>query len=454
MNIIVGFDEGEKFVARNRSLTERKVSPELLDRLARLFGRALTPEEATAHIVTDVRQRGDAALREWTQKIDGVALQQFLVGDAERDAAYHETPSHLRDALQHASDRIYDFHSKALLHSWLDWERDGSALGQIVRPLERVGVYVPGGRASYPSSLLMAVVPAQVAGVKEIIVCSPPSPAWREREMEGGSIAPVILAAAEIAGVNRVFALGGAQAIAAMAYGTESVPRVDKIVGAGGLFVTLAKRQVFGAVGIDGLYGPTETLLIADDSAQPAWVAADLLAQAEHDPLASSSLITLTEAMANAVNAEVEKQMAQLPRRAIIAQSIAAQGAIIVVNDLDQALALANIYAPEHLCLLVRDAWSLVGKVQNAGGVFVGPQSSEVLGDYAVGPSHIMPTSATARFSSPLNVNDFLKITSVFALNDSLARGLSDTAITLAEAEGLTAHANAVRIRRQSPVAR
>lgn len=450
MNIIHGFDAAKHFVSRSRSLTERDVSAELLDGLAKIFGDALTPDEATARIVTQVRVEGDAALRRWSEKIDGVRLQQFAVSADEIETAYEETPLKVREALSHAAQRIRSFHAKQHARSWLDWDEDGSALGQLIRPLARLGVYVPGGRAAYPSSLLMAVVPAQVAGVRDIVVCSPPSPVGRESGTggEGGYVHPVILAAAKIANVHQVFALGGAQAIAAMAYGSESVPRVDKIVGAGGLFVTLAKRQVFGVVGIDGLYGPTETLLIADESAEPVWVAADLLAQAEHDPLASAILITTSDSLACAVSAEVDRQVAQLPRRAIIAQSVAGQGALIVVNDLDEAMMLANIYAPEHLCLLVRDAWSLVGKVRNAGGVFVGHQSSEALGDYAVGPSHIMPTSATARFSSPLNVSDFLKITSVFALSDSSARALSDTAITLAEAEGLQAHANAVRVRR------
>ncbi len=440
MQIIHGFDAGKQFLSRSRSLTEREVSPELLDSLTRLFGVTLTPEEATARIVADVRVRGDDALRAWSRKLDGFAPQPFAVAADEIDAAFEETPIKVREALAHAAQRIRAFHEKQLTRSWVDWENNGSALGQLIRPLERVGVYVPGGRAPYPSSLLMAVVPAQVAGVTEIIVCSPPT--------ADGHIAPVILAAAKIAGVAKIFALGGAQAIAAMASGTDSVPKVDKIVGAGGLFVTLAKRQVFGMVGIDGLYGPTETLLIADESARPSWVAADLLAQAEHDPLASSILITLSEDMANAVDVAIEAQLAPLPRRAIVAQSISGQGAIIVVQNHDEALALANVYAPEHLCLLVRDAWSLIGKVQNAGGIFVGHQSSEALGDYVVGPSHVMPTSATARFSSPLNVNDFLKITSIFALSDAAALELSDTAIALAEAEGLTAHANAVRIRK------
>jgi histidinol dehydrogenase len=442
MRIINGFEPGKLFVSRSRSLTEREVSQELLDGIQQMFGAALTPDEATARILAGVRTGGDAALAHWSQTIDGAALEKFAVSADEIDTAYEETPESVRAALQHAASRVRAFHEKQSRRSWLDWSEDGSALGQLVRPLERVGVYVPGGRAPYPSSLLMAVVPAQVAGVKEIIVCSPPK--------SDGHIAPVILAAAKTAGVDKVYALGGAQAIAAMAYGTASLPRVDKIVGAGGLFVTLAKRQVYGAVGIDGLYGPTETLLVADASADPTWVAADLLAQAEHDPLASSILITDEAELAQAVSAAVDQQMAVLPRRTIVAQSIAGQGAIIVVDTLDQAIALANIYAPEHLCLLVREPWSLIGKVQNAGGIFVGHQSSEALGDYAIGPSHIMPTSATARFSSPLNISDFIKLTSVFALSEPAASALAETAVTLAEAEGLHAHANAVRIRHKA----
>jgi histidinol dehydrogenase len=313
----------------------------------------------------------------------------------------------------------------------------------MIRPLQRVGVYVPGGTAAYPSSLLMAVIPAQVAGVKEIAVTTPPGPQ--------GTGAPSILAAARVAGLERVFSLGGAQAVAALAYGTESVPRVDKVVGAGGLFVTLAKKLVYGDVGIDGLYGPTETLLVADDTADPALVAADLLAQAEHDPLATALLITPSARLAAAVQAAVVRQTASLARRAIVEESLAGQGAILVVGDLDEALALANAYAPEHLCLLVADPWSLVGRVHNAGGIFVGEGSSEALGDYVVGPSHVMPTRGTARFASPLHVADFCKVTSVFAVGDATARRLASAAQTIAQAEGLTAHAAAVAARLSSP---
>jgi histidinol dehydrogenase len=378
-------------------------------------------------------------LLEWTRRLDEVELTRTEVPEQEIDAALEETPSAVREALLRAADRIRAFHEKQRPRSWLEWSRDGGALGQIIQPLERVGIYVPAGSAPLPSSLLMAAIPAQVAGVGEIIVTTPPS--------LDGHVAPVILAAARIAKIKRVFALGGAQAIAAMAFGTQSVPRADKIVGAGGLFTTLAKRQVFGTVGIDGLYGPTETLLLADDSANAAWVAADLLAQAEHDVLATSILVTISSELANAVRHAVEEQLPTLSRHEIMRQSLAAQGAIIVVQNLDEAIQLANAFAPEHLCLLTRDPWSLVPRITNAGGVFIGEWSTEALGDYVLGPSHVMPTMGTARFGSPLNVNDFVKITSVMHVSSAEAQALSSCARILAEAESLTGHANAVAIR-------
>ncbi|MEW5721021.1 MAG: histidinol dehydrogenase, partial [Chloroflexota bacterium] len=295
------------------------------------------------------------------------------------------------------------------------------------------------GTAPLPSSLLMAAVPASVAGVREIVVATPPT--------KNGHIQIATLAAAKIAGVARVYAMGGAQAIAALAFGTETVARVDKIVGAGGLFTTIAKRQVFGAVGIDGLYGPTETLLVADDSANPAWCAADMLAQAEHDVLATSILITTSHKLAEQVLQNLQSQISNLSRREIIAQSLANQGAIVVVENLDEAMELSNAFAPEHMCLLVREPWNWVGKVENAGGVFVGEWTNEALGDYVIGPSHVMPTAGTARFTSALNVNDFCKITSVFSVSARAARELGERAATLAEAEGLTAHAGAIRQR-------
>jgi histidinol dehydrogenase len=338
----------------------------------------------------------------------------------------------------HASiDRVRAFHQKQPLHSWLDWSSDGSALGQIIRPLERVGVYAPGGTAPYPSTLIMGVVPAQVAGVAEIVVATPPG--------RDGQPAPIILAAAHACGVQTVYRLGGAQAIAALAYGTSSIPRVDKIVGPGNVFVVLAKRHVYGMVDIDGLPGPTETLVVADAGANPELVAADLLAQAEHDTLASAILITPSRLLAEAVQLEVARQMEELPARTgLIAESLRGQGGIVVCADLDEAVDLANAYAAEHLCLHVADPWSLVGKVHNAGGIFLGENSYEVLGDYVAGPTHVMPTMGTARFASPLNVQDFTKITSLFALSQSQAREIGQAAQALAMAEGLTAHAAAV----------
>jgi histidinol dehydrogenase len=344
----------------------------------------------------------------------------------------------VREALELAASRVRAFHEKQKPQSWIGWDGE-SALGQRIIPLARVGVYVPGGTAPLPSSLLMAAIPAQVAGVREIVVATPP--------LKSAHVQSATLAAAKIANVSRVYAMGGAQSIAALAFGTETVGRVDKIVGAGGLFTTLAKRQVFGAVGIDGLYGPTETLLIADDSAKPAWCAADMLAQAEHDELATSVLITTSRALADAVAREIEQQIATLARRAIIEKSLQGQGAIIVVENLDEAMELGNAFAPEHMCLLVREPWNWVGKVENAGGVFVGEWTNEALGDYVIGPSHVMPTAGTARFSSALNVNDFVKITSVFSVSAKEAKELGETAATLAEAEGLTAHAGAIRRR-------
>ena len=467
LQIIIGKNAGREKILRNRGMLGDEISPALLERLQKTFGDPLTPEQAVARIIADVRARGDAALLDWTRKLDGVTLSSVVVTQDEIDAAYAETPAAVRDALEFAAARVRAFHEKQKPRSWLAgrgeafarvrsqlkddlrFVEDSSAeddltnasplLGQRIIPLARVGVYVQGGTAPLHSSLLMAAIPASVASVHEIVIATPPARA--------GRIAPAILAAAKIANVARVYALGGAQSIAALAFGTETVARVDKIVGAGGLFTTIAKRQVFGAVGIDGLYGPTETLLIADDSANPAWCAADLLAQAEHDGLATSVLITTSRALADAVAQNLESQISTLARREIIAQALANQGAIIVVENLDEAMELGNAFAPEHMCLLVREPWNWVGKVENAGGVFVGEWTNEALGDYVIGPSHVMPTAGTARFSSPLNVNDFCKITSVFSISAREARELGERAATLAEVEGLTAHANAIRRR-------
>jgi histidinol dehydrogenase len=448
IRIIHGYHAAQAHITGLRAGTDTALPEQVSTRLASIFGRRITAEEAVAQIVAAVRRDGDAALRDYGQRIDGVSLQSLVLDQGQIEAAYEAVPAPLRDALHSAADRIRAFHEREPRQSWLEWDGEGGGLGQILRPLRRVGVYAPGGTAAYPSSLLMAAIPAQVAGVGEIVVATPPfDPGLLQSQRLDQSEAVLsILAAARVAGLDRVFLAGGAQAIAALAYGTESIPRVDKVVGAGGLFVTLAKKLVYGDVGIDGLYGPTETLLIADGAADPAIVAADLLAQAEHDPLATALLITPSARLAAAVQFEVGEQSASLARRPIIEASLAGQGAILIVDDQDQALALANEYAPEHLCLLVSDPWPLVGRVQNAGGVFVGEGSSEALGDYVVGPSHIMPTGGTARFASPLHVGDFMKVTSLFAAGQ-LDPDLAAAARTIAEAEGLTAHAAAVAAR-------
>jgi histidinol dehydrogenase len=442
IEIIEDVQVARQTVLRRRSWDEVDVTPELRSGIERIFGEPLSPDEAVGRILADVRRDGDRALFDYNRRIDGAEVDALRVSEGEIEAAWAETAIELRQALQLAAERIRVFHERQYRQSWLDWDDEGGALGQIIRPLERIGIYAPGGRAPYPSSLLMAAVPARVAGVPEIVVATPPG--------ANGAVSSVLLAAARVAGVNMVLKVGGAQAIGAMAYGTESVPRVDKIVGPGSLFVILAKRRVYGQVAIDGLPGPTETLIIADDSADPTLVAADLLAQAEHDVLASPICVTVSRALAERVQVEVARQVESLERAEVIVQALQGQGGMILAADLQQALDLANEYAPEHLCLLVRDPWAWVGQVRNAGGVFVGEVASEALGDYVVGPTHIMPTGGTARFTSPCNVWDFIKVTSVFAPAEATVWRLAPAAVTLARAEGLTAHAAAVERRHQA----
>lgn len=443
VRIVYGAAEARRTLLRRQALDEYEPSPELQASIARLFGEPLTPDQVVARILADVRAEGDRALLRYSRLLEGGEPESLQVPEERLELAWRRSDEAFRDALELAAQRIEAFHRRQPHHSWLEWDAEGGALGQIVRPLKRVGIYAPHGRAAYPSSLLMAAIPARVAGVPEVVVATPP---------RNGELNDAILAAAYIAGVREVYALGGAQAIGALAYGTESVPRVDKILGPGNIFVVLAKRRVYGLVDIDQLPGPTETLLIADESAKPVYVAADLLAQAEHDTLATALLLTPSEALALAVREEVEQQLEGFAHAEVIRSSLTHRGGIAVVGSLDEALELANEYAPEHLCLLTSDPWSLVGRVENAGGVFIGEWSSEALGDYVVGPSHIMPTGQTARFSSPLSVWDFLKITSVFGLRPSTARTLSTAAIAIAEQEGLMAHAQAVRLRLEEPM--
>lgn len=431
--------EASSILNRRQMLTVDDVPDVVLASIERVFGEPLTPEAAVARLLTDVRARGDAALREWTHRIDGVVLDIPEVPKSEWQAAYDALDADLRAALETSADRVRDFHARQPIPNWTT-DAMGGTLGQKLVPLERVGIYVPGGTAPLPSSLLMAAIPARVAGVDEVIVCTP-------ADKQTGRISPLTLAAAHIAGVDRVFALGGALAVAALAFGTESVPRVDKVMGAGGLFTTIAKRQVFGIVGLDGLYGPTETVVVADDSADAAWVAADLLAQAEHDVLATAILLTPSRAMAEAVQVEVEKQVATLSRASIIAQSLEGQGGIVLTSDLVEAVHLADDFAPEHLCLSVAEPAAWIDHIRNAGGIFVGEHSFEVLGDYVAGPSHIMPTGGTARFKGPVNVLDFVKVVNIIGLDAETARGLASDAARIADAESLTAHGAAAKQR-------
>ncbi|MGB8984282.1 MAG: histidinol dehydrogenase [Anaerolineales bacterium] len=422
---------------------EFPVSPRLLDGIAELFGERLSPEQAVTRILKDVRTNGDSALRTWTQKLDRADLAPAPVSKGALQAALDSLTPAQRSALEQAAARVEAFYRHQPLTSWFTNELGGT-LGQIIRPIRRVGLYIPGGTAPLPSTVLMSAVPARVAGVKEIVAVTPPNRSLADRNPP---IDPMILAACAISGVDEVYPLGGAQAIAALAYGTQTIRAVDKIFGPGNLFVTLAKRQVYGVVGIDGLAGPTETVVVADEFANPAWVAADLLAQAEHDLLASAILLTDSQSLIEKVQIEIAKQLEERGRAEIITASLENRGGAVLTRDLDEAVQLANEYAPEHLGLSVREPWRWVEKVSNAGGVFMGEHSFEVLGDYLAGPSHVMPTGGSARFASPLNVWDFVKIISLVALDDKTAQSIAPVAAALAECEGLDAHANAARLR-------
>ncbi len=401
---------------------------------------ATTADAAVRRIIDEVRRDGDAALRRISAALDGFAPDPIRVSEAEFAAARAAVDDGLIGALQAAAERVRDYHQRQLAHAMQSFEHEG--LGQIVRPLARVGLYVPGTAVVYPSSVLHTAIPAIVAGVEDVCIASPVSAA------AGGDVAPIKLVAAEIAGVTTVYKVGGAQAIAALAYGTESLPAVDKIFGPGNRFVTLAKRMVYGDVGIDALYGPTETVVVTDDSADPELCAADLLAQAEHDTIAAPILITSSARVAGAVAAIVPRRAAALPRGAIALQAFENRGGIILAEDLAAAIDLANEYAPEHLALVVADEQAAVDRVRNAGGLFVGEGSPEALADYIAGPSHVMPTGGSARYASPLHVDAFRKVTSVLRAGDDLLQRVAGDAITIAHAEGLQAHARSLEVRR------
>jgi histidinol dehydrogenase len=387
-------------------------------------------QKAVRKILADVRKRGDAAVRAYTRKFDRVAPRQFDLSPDLVDAI----PRAQADALRTAHQRIKAFHERQLQKSWDFTDSDGTRLGQQVSPLERVGLYVPGGKAAYPSSVLMNAVPAKVAGVRELVMTSP-------------NPNPLVLAAAVLAGVDRVIGIGGAQAIAALAYGTRSIARVDKIVGPGNAYVAEAKRQVFGEVGIDMVAGPSEILVIADGSANPDWVAMDLFSQAEHDESAQAILLSPDEKYLDAVAASIQRLITEMPRREVIAASLKGRGALILTRDLEEACSVANRIAPEHLELVVENPERWLPKLTRAGAVFLGQWSSEAIGDYCAGPNHVLPTAGTARFSSPLGVYDFQKRTSVIGVSRAGAEKLGKLAAILADGEGLPAHQRAAEMR-------
>jgi histidinol dehydrogenase len=393
-------------------------------------------------ILAAVRTGGDAALAEYTARLDGFAPATpagLALTPADFEAAERALAPDVRAALAYAADRIERYHAAAMPKSWRMTDEHGSVLGQEIRPLDRVGVYVPGGRAAYPSTVLMTVVPARVAGVREIVLVTPPGP--------DGRIEPVVLAAAAIAGVTEGYRIGGAQAIAALAYGTALIRRVDKIVGPGNIYVALAKARVFGEVGIDMVAGPSEVVVVADASADPDWIAADLLAQAEHDPMARAVLITDAADLLPRVAAALERRLARLPRRAIAERSLQANGALIRVASLDEAVTLANRLAPEHLELLVAVPAALLPRVRHAGAVFMGGHTPEVVGDYVAGPNHVLPTAGTARFASPLSTDDFVKRSSVIEYSPGGLRAAAAHLDALTRVEGLAGHGSAAAVR-------
>ena len=413
------------------------------DYLAKVRERSSDTDRDVTAIVSDiinnVRKNGDKAVEEYTIKFDGKAPDYFEVPEEEIDKAVAGVDPEFIATLERAADNIRDFHARQLQQSWLTTKENGVILGQRIRGLERVGLYVPGGTAAYPSSVLMNAIPAKIAGVKELIMVTPP--------LKNGKPNPDIMAAARVAGVDRVFLMGGAQAVAALAYGTQSVPAVDKIVGPGNIFVATAKKLVYGTVDIDMIAGPSEILVLADETADPKFLAADLMSQAEHDKLASSILVTTSEKLAEETVAELKRQVSTLSRAEIIEASLSDFGAIIVCDDMEKAVEMANSLAPEHLEVCCKSPMEYIGKLDNAGSVFLGDYSPEPLGDYFAGPNHVLPTSGTARFFSPLSVDSFIKKSSFIYYTETALKNEKDDIIRFAETEGLTAHANSIKVR-------
>ena len=445
MRIIKASEAGEAEVERlltKAAFDEVELNPKIREANKKTFGRDMTAAELVRQIVGDVRREGDDAVIRYTHLIDKVDYkpEDFLVTEEEFAAAEKAADPAVVESLRKAAANVRRYHEEQKPNSWMTYREKGSILGQSLIPLDRVGIYVPGGTAAYPSSVIMNAVPAAVAGVGEIIMMVPP---------KNGKINPYVLVAARAAGVKKIYKIGGAQAIAAMAFGTETIPRVDKITGPGNIFVTLAKKEVYGHVDIDMLAGPSEILIVADKTADPVYTAADMLSQAEHDPLASSIVITDDAELAAKVAEEAEKQLAKLPRREIAQASIDRNSLIVIADDMMQAMRFANVSAPEHMELLTAQPFQLLPYVRHAGAVFLGAYSPEPLGDYFAGPNHVLPTGGTARYYSVLNVETFMKRTSIISYTQPALEDVSEDIIRLAETEGLQAHANAIRLRKR-----
>ena len=439
LNVIKGIQNAENVLVRIDPLDLDSLPESVLARTQEAFGEGVTPLQSIHQILDDVRQDGDAAVRRYAKLLDGSDLEDFRVTEEQMAQARNSVSKELRESLELAAQRVRDFHEATMPSDWVDREK---GLGELVRPLDRVGLYAPGGSAAYPSTVLMTAVPARVAGVREVILCTPPQ--------RGEVLNPAVIVAAEIAGVDALYQVGGVPAVAAMAYGTASVPKVDKICGPGNIFVSYAKKLVQGSVDIDGVFGPTETIVLADKTANASFCAADLIAQAEHDPLATAILITNSQELIDQVGSEVTRMIAEQPRGEIAQAALDRQGRVVLVDSLEEAVNLVNRIAPEHLCLLLDDPWSWVDKIKHAGGLFLGEYSPEVMGDYIAGPSHVMPTGGTARFGSALSVHHFLRTMPVVGLSPSEFQKLGKAAVHIADAEGLSGHASAVQIRLDS----
>ena len=436
----LGLDAVKKTLDK-KAFDEVELNPRIRAKNRELYGEDLTAAQIVDRIVNEVRTDGDSAVIKYTKLLDGAefSAKDFLVTEAEYETAYAQADMKIVEALRKAIENVRRYHEEQKPNSWITYRAHGSILGQSVIPLDRVGVYVPGGTAAYPSSVVMNVMPAKVAGVKEIIMMAPPS--------RDGKLNPYVLIAAKEAGVSAIYKIGGAQAIAALAFGTQTIPKVDKITGPGNIFVTLAKKAVYGHCDIDMLAGPSEILIVADKTADPVYTAADMLSQAEHDMLASSIVLTDDAELADKVLAEAEKQLARLPRKEIAAASLEKNGRIILTENLMQAIELANYSAPEHMEILTENPFTYLPYVRHAGAVFLGAYSPEPLGDYFAGPNHVLPTGGTARYYSVLNTETFMKRTSIISYTQKALQEVSADVIRLAEAEGLDAHANAIRLR-------